>query len=184
MFLLSALALAACNRPTPTPKPLAYIRIELPQHTYQQFDSVQPYTFEYPTYAKVTPLDEKKLPNSVNIDFYTLNATVYLTHHVVKKNLNDYIADANNFVNKHIPRASGILDRAYEDPEHHVYGMFFDIQGTGVASPCQFYLTDNEKHFVRGSLYFNQAPNNDSLAPAIAFVKKDIEHLMLSWRWK
>jgi gliding motility-associated lipoprotein GldD len=55
---------------------------------------------------------------------------------------------------------------------------------TEAASPFQFYLTDSTKNFVRGALYFNTVPNNDSLAPVIDFLKQDIIHMIETFRWK
>jgi gliding motility-associated lipoprotein GldD len=52
------------------------------------------------------------------------------------------------------------------------------------ASPYQFYLTDSTRHFLRGSLYFDAIPNNDSLAPVIEYVKTDIQHLFETITWK
>ncbi|MCC8172861.1 MAG: hypothetical protein LIO65_00175 [Odoribacter sp.] len=48
------------------------------------------------------------------------------------------------------------------------------------ASPAQFFVTDSVKHFLRGALYFNERPHNDSLAPVIDYLRKDIEVLMES----
>ena len=31
--------------------------------------------------------------------------------------------------------------------------------------------------FVRGSLYFNNIPNQDSIQPVLDFIKQDIEHI-------
>jgi gliding motility-associated lipoprotein GldD len=60
--------------------------------------------------------------------------------------------------------------------------MLFKIEGP-VASPYQFYITDGKSHFLRGSLYFDQKVNFDSLRPVIEFLKTDIEHLMASVKW-
>jgi gliding motility-associated lipoprotein GldD len=54
----------------------------------------------------------------------------------------------------------------------------------GAASPYQFYLTDSTTHWLRGSLYFDAIPNNDSLAPVIDFVKTDIQHIFETMHWK
>jgi gliding motility-associated lipoprotein GldD len=62
--------------------------------------------------------------------------------------------------------------------------MLFDIRGVNVASMYQFYITDSSKHFIRGALYFDHAPNNDSLAPVIEFLKADIDHLIETFTWR
>jgi hypothetical protein len=45
-------------------------------------------------------------------------------------------------------------------------------------------MTDSSRHFLRGALYFNTRVNNDSLAPAIEYMKKDIMHLINTMDWK
>jgi gliding motility-associated lipoprotein GldD len=65
-----------------------------------------------------------------------------------------------------------------------VFGLVYEISGSDAASTYQFYLTDSTKNFVRGALYFDLVPNNDSLAPVIDFLKKDVEHMITTFRWK
>jgi gliding motility-associated lipoprotein GldD len=62
--------------------------------------------------------------------------------------------------------------------------MIYEIKGSGTASSCQFFLTDSTSNFIRGALYFNVRPNNDSLAPVIRFVTDDIRHLIDTFHWK
>jgi gliding motility-associated lipoprotein GldD len=52
------------------------------------------------------------------------------------------------------------------------------------ASPIQFYLTDSTKDFFRAALYFNNIPNQDSLAPVIDYLREDIMMMMETFRWK
>jgi hypothetical protein len=48
----------------------------------------------------------------------------------------------------------------------------------------QFTITDSTKNFLRGALYFNTKVQNDSLRPAIEYMKKDILHLINTFDWK
>ena len=84
---------------------------------------------------------------------------------------------------KHIPKASDIKEIPYSNKEHKVYGLVYDIRGSGAASPFQFYLTDSSLHFLRGALYFNMIPNNDSMAPVIDFIEEDMNHLIETLQW-
>ena len=68
--------------------------------------------------------------------------------------------------------------------DRNMFGLVYELEGSGAASPYQFFLTDSISHFVRGSLYFNFTPNNDSLEPVIEFIKQDIDHLINTFRWK
>ena len=51
--VLLATMMTACGDP-PVPKPRGYFRIDLPQREYRLLDSIYPYTFEIPVYAKIT----------------------------------------------------------------------------------------------------------------------------------
>jgi gliding motility-associated lipoprotein GldD len=102
---------------------------------------------------------------------------------VVDGNLTEYLEDSRNFVMKHIPKASAIHDSLILDRERKVFGLIYQIEGMGAASPCQFFITDSLRHFVRGALYFELQPNNDSLAPVIGLLRKDIEHMLHTFAW-
>ena len=56
--------------------------------------------------------------------------------------------------------------------------------GGDAANNLQFYLTDYEKHYLRGAVYFASHPNQDSIKPALDFVKKDVMHLFETFNWK
>jgi gliding motility-associated lipoprotein GldD len=167
------------------PKPHGYYRIDLPAKEYITFDSVFPYSFEIPVYSKITP-DADPLAEKywVNIDFPAFGGKLHLSYKRINNNLKDYLEDTRTMVMKHIPKASAIENKTYENPARKVYGLIYSISGTGAASPYQFYLTDSTKNFIRGALYFNVVPNNDSLAPVIEFLKEDINHLIETFRWK
>lgn len=86
-------------------------------------------------------------------------------------------------INKHIPKANAIDEQMYMDENKKVFGMAYTIKGSQAASPYQFYMTDSTEHFLRGALYFNFTPNNDSLKPIIQFLESDIQHLIESLSW-
>lgn len=180
----SLLFLISCND-TPTPKPRGYFRIGLPEKEYRLLDSIFPYTFEYPVYANITgDLHAKSETNWINIDFPRFKGRIHLSYKTINKNLGTFTEDAHSLVMKHIPKASAIEEIRIENRENRVYGLLYDIKGTGAASPCQFYVTDSTSHFLRGALYFSVIPNNDSLAPVIDFIKSDIQHMLETMKWK
>lgn len=184
LFLLSLFTLAACTGDF-MPKPRAFPRIALPEPAYVVFDTTFPYSFEYSTAAR---LNQKGMLNPepywLNIEYPSFKGTIYLSYKKIDGNLDVYLADAHRFVIKHIPKATAIDEVQLADVKRKVYGTIYHIDGISAASSCQFFLTDSVNHFLRGSLYFNVIPNNDSLAPAIDFIKADIEHLAESLRWK
>lgn len=180
-FLL--LLLAGCQSDY-TPKPCGYFRIDLPAHEYQQLDTSFPYTFEYPIYATVYP-DTSGMaePFWINISYPAYKAQLHFSYKEIHNNLNNYLEDSRTLVNKHIPKANAITQQQFLNRENRVYGLTFEIKGTEAASPYQFYLTDSLSKFVRGALYFNIVPNNDSLVPVIDFLKQDIDHMISTFRW-
>ena len=168
------------------PKPKGFLRLDLPKKTYVPFDSVGfPYSFYIPDYVQIKTDD--KNPNEpywINLDYKPFNAVLYLSYKKVNNNLDVYLEDSRGFVNKHIPKANAINEKNYINTSEKVFGLVFDIEGSGAASPLQFYLTDSTQNFVRGALYFNFTPNNDSLAPVINYIKQDVTYMIESFKWK
>jgi len=183
-IFLSGFLFSSCNQHY-TPKPRGYFRINLPRKSYQMFDSTFPYTFAYSTYAHIT--NDPYSPGQkywINIRYPKYKATIHISYKKVKNNLIKYLEDSRKMVIKHIPKANAINDSLIIDPQRHLYGMAYDIEGNSVASPYQFILTDSSSHFLRGALYFHVVPNNDSLEPVIKFIKSDIRHLLNTFQWK
>ncbi len=184
-FLVPLLALFFSCHNNYSPKPRGYFRIDLPKHVYRTFDSTFPYTFSYPVYAKIS--NDPLSPGQkywMDINFPAFRATLHISYKTVDHNLRKYLEDSRKMVVKHIPKANAINDSLIADPQRNLFGMAYDIEGTGVASPYQFILTDSLHHFLRGALYFHVEPNNDSLAPVIRFIKQDIRHFIKTLKWK
>ena len=175
----------SCDDKTYQPKPKGYFRIDLPEKEYVSLDSMKYYSFEHPVYSKITPdylsPEEKEW---VNVEFPSFKDTIHISYKNVDNNIEKYLEDSYYMMTKHISRAMGIRDSVVANPERKVYGLVYFLEGEGVASPLQFYLTDSVNHFLRGSLYFNVKTNNDSLAPVIDFITDDIRHLIETVKWK
>ena len=176
---------SSCGDKNPQPKPRGYFRIDMPDKQYVTLDTMRYYSFEYPTYSTITPdyhsLQEK---DWVNVEFPRFKGTIHISYKQVNDNLGEYLEDAYFMITKHIGKATGIRDSVIINKEKDVYGLMYYLDGEGVASPLQFYLTDSTEHFMRGSLYFNVVPNNDSLQPVIDFITDDVRHLINTLEWK
>ena len=167
------------------PKPRGYFRIDLPQKEYTRFDTTFPYAFDYPVYSRIiTEAGGTGEKYWINVDFPRFRGKIHLSYKPVDGNLNSFIEDSRAMAMKHIPKSSGIRTESYANPGAHVYGLTYTIEGVEAASPYQFYLTDSVHHFVRGALYFNAVPDNDSLAPVIEFLEGDIRRMIESFEWK
>ena len=185
LVLLLLVTAVSCGDRNPQPKPRGYFRIDFPEKQYVSLDTMRHYSFEYPTYATITPdfysLNEKEW---VNVEFPGFKGTIHISYKNVNLNLAEYVEDAYRMITKHITKATGIRDSVVIDKERKVYGLVYTLEGEGVASPLQFYLTDSTEHFLRGSLYFNIYPNNDSMQPVIKFISEDAKHLINTLEWK
>ena len=184
-FLAGVVLLAVSCRENYVPKPRGYFRIDFPKKEYCKFDTNFPYKFEYPVYSKIVR-DSSSLaePYWINIVYPSFHAQLHISYKLITGNLKNYLEDSRTLVNKHIPKANSISQREFVDPVNRVYGLVFNIKGADAASTFQFYLTDSTSNFLRGALYFDLVPNNDSLSPVIDFLKADIEHFIDTFRWK
>ena len=178
----------ACNSDY-TPKPKGYFKIHFPKKEYRVFDtSDYPYSFEYPVYANIIKDssffgEATENPWWINIDFPEFNGRIYVSYKDVRKNKFDkLVSDAFTMTNKHTIKAYSIDDSLIVNP-YNVHGVFFKVGGD-VATANQFFLTDSTKHFLRGALYFDATPNEDSLGIVNRFLIEDVKHLINSFRWK
>jgi gliding motility-associated lipoprotein GldD len=181
-------SLISCNS-VYTPRPRGYFKIDFPPHSYQVFDQAGfPYTFEYPVYAKVvrdTSFFETAPENPywINIDFPRFNAVLYISYKKIGVNSFDKLKeDAYKMTFKHSYKASSIEDSVMTTP-NGVSGVFFHVGGNA-ATAKQFFVTDSTKHFLRGALYFDTTPNEDSLGIVNHFLEQDMMHLINTFKWK
>ena len=166
------------------PKPVGYFRIDLPKKNYKKYDSICPYSFETPWYSLVKPDSrENSEPCWINIFYPKFKATVHVSYKVINNNLEEYLKDSDMFAKKHTIKANGLNENLVFNDSAKVYGIIYDIKGN-TATNLQFFLTDSIKNFLRGSLYFDVAPNTDSVEPVTNFLREDVLHLIKTFRWK
>lgn len=176
---------AACTK-NYIPKPKGYNRIDLPAHQYQMLSGKHPFLFEYPKSALLSPhVSWLSEPHWIDIKYPDLNATVEITYKDLRLDenaLNGVLNDAHRLTNKHNIKAYSIEESIIKTKNGHEAAIF-ELTGE-VPSQFQFFVTDSTVHFLRGALYFPVSTKNDSLAPAIDFVKQDIIHLLNTLEWK
>ena len=188
-LLLFSFCFSACNSDY-VQKPRGYFEIALPEKKYQVFDLPGfPYTFEYPVYGKAVKdslfFEEKaENPYWMNIEFPGFDARIYLSYKEIGKNKFDSLVnDAFTLAYKqHTTVATGISRAPFSTPNGYG-GVYFTLKGN-TATGNQFFATDSVKHFLRGALYFSATPNSDSLLPVNNFLRKDVEHLIETIKWK
>jgi len=181
--------LAACNSPY-TYKKKGYFRIDFPEKEYQLFDQPgYPYTFEYPTYAQVVKdtsfFDTRAGDWWVNIDIPRLHGRIYISYKPVRGSagFDSLVSDGFKMAYKqHTEISTGIQDSVMTTP-NGAEGIFFSLRGN-TATANQFFLTDSTRHFLRGALYFDATPNEDSLSVVNSFLKEDLKHLINTLKWR
>lgn len=191
-FLIILFIISSCKPEVYTPKPRGYYRVDLPEHEYRVFNAEGfPYKFEYPVYSEIindTAFFGEKPENPywVNIDFPSIGGRIYLSYKEISpsqtlERLNQDVYEMT--WNVHNKKADYIQPFIFKDTIRNVYGEIYDVGGDA-ASAIQFYATDSEKNFIRGALYFNTTPNEDSLKPMNEFIKVDIDRLLRTLEWK
>lgn len=184
LFLLFSVLLFGCRNEDPFPKPKSFLRVELPSHEYKVFSDSCNYTFEVSTLAKV--LNKPDTPQELcfkNIVYPKYKASLYCTYVALDSNLFQYTEYSRKLAYEHTVKASGIEEVFYENKEKGIYGTSFEISGD-VACNYLFYLTDSSSNYFAGSLYFESAPNYDSLQPILDYVVEDLEHMINTFEWK
>lgn len=164
-----------------SPKPKGYPRLHFPEKKYHTYTPACPYTFE------ISDLSSIKVKNDscwCDIVYPAYKASIHLSYKPVRNNnISQYIEDSRDFAIRHQIKATGLNESIIIRDTAKVYGLLYDISGN-TASSVQFYLTDSTRHFLRGALYFNVAPNIDSLQVVIDYIRKDIIHLIKTTQWK
>jgi len=165
------------------PRPRGHFRIDFPEKNYTRFDSLCPFTFEYPVYSLISKEPGMDEYCWFNIEFPDYKGRLHLSYMDVKNNLGLLTDDAHKLAYKHSVKADAIEEKLWTNEEKNVFGIIYLISGDA-ASSVQFFVTDSISHYLRGSLYFDAQPNKDSLAPVINFFREDIIHLIETLEWK
>jgi len=168
------------------PKPKGYNRIPLPDTAYVALPDTLPYQFEYSKYARLLKdtswIREK---HWVEINYPTLKANIHITYKKLMNSeqlLKEFLNDSYVLTAKHQIKANAINQTIATTKEGKV-AVIAEIEGE-VPSQFQFTMTDSTKNSLRGALYFNTKVQNDSLRPAIDFMKKEMMHIVNTLEFK
>ena len=206
LIVIGVIFILSCNSPY-TSKRIGYYKIPLPERKYQQYDNPSfPCTFEYPVYASVLKdtayFDStSNNPYWLNIEFPSFHGKIYVSYKKIGANsiykikrhgvysdsagINSFekmVNDCYNLTYKNDIKAYSIDDSVMHTP-NKVTGIFFKLSGN-VATAKQFFLSDTTNNFLRGALYFDATPNEDSLKPINDFLQEDMKHLINSLKWR
>ncbi len=184
-MIFVALLVTSCSREY-QPKPKGFNRLILPEASYQMSPDTLPYQFEYSKHARFLKdtswVSEK---HWVEVYYPELKATIHVTYKKVNRNsklLKEFLQDAYVLTSKHQIKAYAIDETIVKTPSGKT-AVVAELEGE-VPSQFQFTMTDSLQNFLRGALYFNVKVQNDSLQPAIEYMKKDVMHLINTLEWK
>lgn len=182
----SIVLLASCGQKNENiaPKPKGYFRIDMPEQAYQTLDTTLPFTMEISKYAEavITPKDSGKI--WIDLTYPQFAAEIKMTYFPVHNNMRERVVQEREMVEFHYVKADDVEYSIINDPESGMFGQIYDIMGADVATPFQFWVSDSSRHFLRGSLYFNFPPNNDSIQPVIDYLRADLLQLVNTLQWK
>ena len=207
LYLFIVSLVCSCNDGF-TVKKEGYYKIDFPEKKYIEFNEPSfPYSFEYPVYAQVTkessfPGDTIESPYSIDIDFPQFKSKIFISYkningvsvYKVKTKdggykdstaYNDFdkmVDDAYKLTYKNDIKAQSIRDSVMHT-SNGLTGIYFQLSGN-VATANQFLISDTANHFLRGALYFDATPNEDSLRPVNAFLEEDMKHIINTLKWK
>lgn len=216
MALVAAAVLVGCGGGDYSPKPKAYLRIDMPEHNYWLVDTLPmsieeqpmpeitlPFTFEANDNVELTLKKPRQVctfnadgsikPDRVKYDEVWLDlkypqwdGVVYLTYKRLNgaADLRGQTDTSSRLLEKHYQFSSGVSERVYSDADNRVYATVYHLHGNRVASTYQFFATDSSRNFLRGALFLNSIPNNDSLAPVLEYIQADIDHMVETLRWR
>lgn len=184
LFLAAWFALTACDRSF-LPKPVGYNRLELPDPEYRSLPDTLPYSFEYSTHARLLP-DTSRIRERYWIEIYypSIKSNIHITYKPLKGSerlLKEFMDDAYTLTAKHQVKAYAINEVITHTPSGKT-AVIAELEGE-VPSQFQFTITDSSRNFLRGALYFNTRVQNDSLAPAIEYMKRDMMHIINTLEW-
>lgn len=188
VFFLSTiwigLSLLCCQKEY-LPKPLGYNRLLLPPHEYLTLPDTLPYRFQYSKYATLLK-DTSNIREKFWIEIYYpgIKSNIHITYKSIENKtlLKEFLDDAYKLTAKHQIKAYAINEVITVTPSGKT-AVIAELEGE-VPSQFQFTITDSTRNFLRGALYFNTKVANDSLAPAIEYMKKDLMQIINTLEWK
>ncbi len=190
LFFALLIIMVGCREEVFVPKPRGYYEIDFPEKKYTTFEKEgYPYSFEYPVYSVIEKdsiffTEKTENPWWINVNYKSLGGKVFISYKQFSgsESLSKLLEDSYQLSHYHTKKADYINEPVFHTP-NNVHGVFYNVGGAS-ASAFQFYATDSVRHFLRGALYFDVAPNADSLRPINEFLIEDIERMVKSIRWK
>jgi len=190
IIIFSVFFIACNDEAIPLPKPRIYPKVVYPDKAFEDLNvNTCPFTLSKPVYFKFKKdslrlIEEKRFTCWFDLHCAELNSYIHLSYIPIDKSspFDELVQDAFELANKHNVKASARTETRFGIESKNLAGLIFEIDGP-VAAPLQFFVTDSTDHFLRGSLYFNDVVNRDSIQPVYEFLKTDVDRLIESISW-
>lgn len=180
LVFVSIFTIACSQKEVQTPKPRVYPRIDRVDSLVQY--SINEFTFSYPIEALFKKEPSENISQLwFNMEYSSFDAKLYCSLLNIKSSdIEKALTDNKRFLsNNRLPNTK-VEEFEYKRSEGGESGMLYYFDGNTI-SPYQFYLTDGETYFLRGSLYYNKEVRTDSVAGVTLSLKHDIVKLMESF---
>ena len=174
--------LTGCDSTPAVPRPKGYFRIALHDTLFRDVALDCPVDLPMSGAALIEPVRDFA-PDSYwfNLVYPSYAARIHCTY-AGGVDLTPVVEDAFRLAYEHEVKADAIEVRQRQYDEGGM-AMTWRISGDA-ASPLQFLRTNGQDRFLRGALYFELRPNADSLAPVVARIEADVDHLLNAMSWR
>ncbi len=185
---LSCIILLSCGQSTNyLPRPRGFHRIEMPKPSYVEFDSTGfPYKMLRSAHSQIVKDSSYGAkPWFIHLAYPGYMGVLHISHQNPKNNrdsLAKFFNTSLRLTGKHEYFATAINEYSYKTPKGYT-AIISEIEGD-VPSQFQYFVTDSTQNFFRVALYFPESKKNDSLAPIIEYLKKDMIEMLNSVDWK
>ncbi len=186
IIFLSGILFTSCKK-NEYPKEYVYQRIDYPDADYRTANNdAYPYSLEYPAYSALSVPETKKSETFwLNLRFEKYRASLYTTFLGIN-NKTGFAEKRFYFESMLIERLSEYSEISETPVENNKQGYsanIYEIKGTP-ALPFAFYISDKNKFFYQGYIYFDYVPVTDSISDITDGIKRDITHMVESFRLK
>ena len=175
--LLTVFFILGCSNDPIIPKPNAFLYKEFQTPNYKLYQNNCGFSFQINDKSIIT-----QEGCNLKIKNLKLRSTIFITHIKIDNNLSLIESDFTDKINKNSENAFFVNSSEYVDEQKKVFAKYFSFSGD-TPSNTYFFITDSDKFYLSGSLFFDSKPNYDSLLPSINHVNKNIRKLIQSFNW-
>ncbi len=200
LILLLGAVLYTCEDEPATPKPHTYLDIKFSAHKLKEQKGAGPYEFSMPdtwvmnepvlkydgTYSQdeidVSSGIEYKRKINERFDMDKDILSIMFRKFEKKETLTNLLSDSYALVEREKIKSDKIISVELSNDSTMVYGALFELQGDGVGTPFQFYLTDSSENYIHASVLYSY-DKYEAAKPLLEHLKKGLLELIHTFKW-